>query len=268
MRSQRRLTFLHDVKPWAGACLALALVALFGPTQSWAAIIKTNVGTGADAELREAASGNGSNRGNAGDMNSRFISGTNDELFLLRFDLAAAGINPAQVTAASLNLTSTRAGNANGSNRIWGLVPGAANQNWGETTTNFSNFSGVTNDNNLTTVGVDPLDPDVAALGLLSWTTAPTAGQVLSFNPAALATFLQGAGPTVTFIVEMGPSGSTSQQRYASKESSALGSTANPDNGTGVFAPFLDVTVVPEPASMVLMGLCSLAVAGVRRRTR
>jgi hypothetical protein len=160
--------------------------------------------------------------------------------------------------------------------QYWGLDSDVAGQNWAEGQTGANTpwnagtpFPGLTHDSDLTTLPINA--SDTTSLGSISWGVGPTQGATVAFSDQNLVDFLKnGSGDLVTFFALRLNASPTTQIRFASKENELIGNTGAPPLGTPVIsserAPRLVLTLIPEPASIALLGLGGLALVGLARR--
>jgi hypothetical protein len=251
---------------------AIVGISLLAPMAARAAILKTV----ADAEVGERPA---EDRGaNATSVNIRTITtpvtGNRNELVVMRFDLATVDLN--NVTAATLNLiwhrdnTTTRPwvlygvndGAVGGDNN--GMTPGFDDNSWDEASVRMSTMPGLIYDGDSTTQGVSATA--TVNLGTGNFVAA-TKGAAATFGAAGLLGFLSGHPDDLVTLILATPSTSTAtgQDRFASKEATSLDG-GTPTGAAGDFAPYLDLTIVPEPASTTLAVLAVLGLLGVKRR--
>jgi hypothetical protein len=237
----------------------------------------------ADVEVGERP---GEDRGAAGagtSMNIRTITtpvtGNRNEIIGLRFDLT--GVNFANVSAATLNMVWHRDSNTN--SRPWvvygvndgavggdnnGMTPGYDDNTWSEAAVRMSTMPGLIYDGDSTTQGVN----GATTTNLGTGTFVPAAavkGTVYTFNAASLLPFLSSHPDNLVSLLVATPSNSTQtgQDRFATKEATSLDG-GTPTGAAGSFAPYLELTLVPEPASAALATFVGLALASVARRRR
>jgi hypothetical protein len=260
----------------ATAVLAsLASGAALAPYSSRAATM--TLSAVADVEVGERP---GEDRGSNGtSINIRTITtpvtGNRNEIIGLRFDLT--GINFANVTAASLKMiwhrdnTATRPwvlygvndGAVGGDNN--GMTPGYDDNTWAEATVRMSTMPGLIYDGDSTTQGVN----GAATVNLGSGNfAAALKGSAATINAIGLLTFLSAHPDDLATLLLATPSNSTQtgQDRFAGKEATSLDGGA-PTGAAGAFAPYLELTVVPEPASLALVAVtCLTLLASSRHR--
>jgi hypothetical protein len=263
------------------ALASLAGGEAFAPRLSQAATLKLSAV--ADTEVGERP---GEDRGAAGaatSINIRTITtpvtGNRNEIIALRFDLT--GVNLANVSAATLNMVWHRDSNTN--SRPWvlygvndgavggdnnGMTPGYDDNTWAEATVRMSTMPGLIYDGDSTTQGVNA----TTTTNLGTGTFVPAAavkGTVYTFNAASLLPFLSSHPDNLVSLLVAAPSNSTQtgQDRFATKEATSL-DAGTPTGAAGFFAPYLELTVVPEPATAVLATCISLAMVSVARRRR
>jgi hypothetical protein len=162
------------------AVSSLALGALALAPAARAALIPTNFGAGADAEVREEAPT--TNRGSNSEIASRIIDNfpaghANDgndrnSLFYLKFDITGQGPLGDQTTAIQLtyrnnNLSPNRVHDTETPNlefrtgiAFYGLHPDHAGNNWDESTITYLTAPGLNFDGNVGTKDYDTVDPD------------------------------------------------------------------------------------------------------------
>ncbi len=230
-------------RPVLAAALAAAPLAV---SPAAAAVLTPS----ADAFIRGGSNANANQNG--GNAQNLLILPGNDLNFArkayLRFDLSSI---TADVTDAQLSLDISFSNTAVGGAplNIWGLNDGSGD-NWSETGITWNNAPGNQN-NPAGTTGAALLGQivdtgEVATPGTFTFT----------LDTDALLAFIQADGnDAVTFIIT-GSSGSNGPVRpiIASRENA------------GPPAARLDLTLVPEPASMALVGLSAVMVMGRRRR--
>jgi hypothetical protein len=240
---------------------ATLVVVGLGAGQARAAIIKAS----ADVEVREQ---NNTGSGTGGSINSRYLSsGANNEVMAYRFDLT--GVNRALITAATLNLINHRDntsrtihafGVADGATGV-DTTPGWDDNTWDEATVVYRTMPGLNGDNNAVTQ--DETGTDLGTFNIVSGTSLK--GTVNTFSSPAIAAFLQSHADDIVTILVRSDTSSSGQARMATREATSLDG-GTPTGAAGDFAAFLDVTVVPEPASSLLLLGFAGALAGAARR--
>jgi hypothetical protein len=233
----------------ANLIFSTALAAFFLSACNSEAII---IPTSADAEIGERPS---EDRGNGGgtSMNTRIVfsgDANRNELMVMRFDLT--GIDVSSFSDATLNLTHHR---NNGSQRpyiVYGvndgamggdnnsMTPGFDDNNWDEGSTVMSTMPGLVYDGDSTTQGIN-------VSGLFDF---------LANHPDDLVTLIVARDPSID---------SSGQDRFATKETTELDS-GTPTGVAGDFAPYLELTAIPEPATAALLGMVGLLLTAPRRR--
>lgn len=240
---------------WAiAACMSLASITLLQPC------FAASIGVTHDTWVREDNAD--SNRNGNSEMNARTdLDGDDNDVILLRFPTTAL---PSGVSGVSLNLFWQRDDSSSSNSlSLYGLNESDADEtSWDETTVTYNNAPGLLPD------GVDPTtelansnsfddirDLDVANLTLLV-SDQPYGPQVTneqySFSGTALDDFLNAdTNGQVTFLILRGnESTSGNQARFWPKEA----------------GPGATLSYVPEPSTMAIMGLMSLAVGMIARR--
>lgn len=247
MKSRKRTTCATSGVSAQSVLLAIVTVAAIA-SSSWAVVVKTSDGNGADTELREDER---NQRGGAKDLNTRWEANpSNLETIALRLELGA--IDPALIANASLELTVNRSGmpNNNGLN-FYGLSSEVAGQDWEEGMVNMpwnaaNPFPGMIFDDDVTTFPIN--HAETTSLGSTFWATGPSLGSTVALASPELTSFLHDAGELVTLFVFRNNVTGT-QMRFASKETVNLGDTGTSmPFGTGEHAPRLVFDLLPPAA--------------------
>lgn len=229
----------------------------------------------ADAEVGERP---GEDRGGSPtqtSLNTRFVNDNRNELIVVRFDLSSVDIS--QVTAATLNLVSFRANTSSRPYNVFGIVdgalggdnngltPGFDDNTWDQNSVVMSTMPGLVYDGNAATQGLS--GTDLVNLGSGSFASLAE-GDVATLNSPGLLAFLSSHPDDLVSFVIARDSGnlSTGQDRFASMESTVLETPDLFTGDAGDFAPFLSLTVVPEPSVALLAGLGGLSLLRRRRR--
>lgn len=184
--------------------LALATT-LAAPPTACASWIPTNVGSGADAEVRESAPDQA--RGDSTELGLRVAPDLRNSALVLRFDLSGITAGPDLASALRLtyrnpNLTRTRvqdletpAPDSHPALQIYGLDPTAPGNAWDESTINYMNAPGLTFDGNVNT---KDFNSDLVLLGTVEFPDLGTqnhlpVGSALIFESALLDQFVTDA---------------------------------------------------------------------------
>jgi hypothetical protein len=248
---------LMKVAKFVGHAALVAAVALWWANgAARAGSLTTADGNGADTF--------GSNDSNSGPtvvhgaeetVNVRSLAASRARLAMLRFDVSDPDT---PTTNVRLKLIETQ-GTRNRVMQVYGLNDGA-DDNWDESTANYSNMPGV---DNLAALGSYAMDlNEVTLLGNMNVIDNRIGGvatpQAIFSNPATLPLdnfIAQDTNGVITLFLTYDPANTDSNPdyRFATKENTA-----------GHAPP----TLIPEPASLalVVVGL-ALAAAGVRRRS-
>lgn len=244
----------------------LALLALAPLGQ--AALV--NLQAVADAEIGERP---GEDRGSSGpSLNTRFVNDDRNEIMAFRFDLSGVDFN--NVNSATLNLVHFRDNNSQRPYMVYGVADGATggdnngetpgydDNTWDEGSVVMSTMPGVIYDGDATSQGIN--GTDTSNIGAGSFSDA-LEGQVEALTAPGLLGFLSSSPDSfVTLLVARDTSNlSSGQDRFASKEADAL---TNLTGSAGDWSPFLEVNVVPEPSSALLIALGGFAFGARRRR--
>ena len=232
-------------------------VAMLLATPVPAAVITTSDGAGADAFIQNgsiAGDTSNDNFGASSQLNVKnSVSATAlDRKSYMRFDLSSLA---APIDTASLELTTAAVLEQSTfpwTIRVWGLDDGHTGETWSE--------SGITwNNAPANTASGADLSSDAQLLGTFTVVGEGTAGQLHEFSSPNLTSFLNAdTNDLATLILtrveneNQGDGGAV--QRFASKENSSFA------------PPTLNVTLVPEPASIGLLAIASLTL--LRRRQR
>lgn len=240
---------------WAiAACMGFATLALFQPA------IAGSIDVTHDTWVREDNAD--SNRNGNDQMNARTdLDGDDNDVILLRFPTTDL---PSGASGVLLNLYWQRSDSSSSNTlKLYGLNESDPDETtWDETTVTYNNAPGLIPD------GVDPAtelgngnsfddiqDLDVSNLTLLV-ADQPYGPQVTneeySFSSAALDAFLNAdTNGEVTFLIlRSNESDSGNQARFWPKES----------------GPGATLSYIPEPSTVALMGLMTLALGAVARR--
>ncbi len=235
----------------AQCAVALAASSMLWSSGATAASIV--LGTSADTYLRDETI-----RGGFAFMDVR--GGTVDFRGYARFDLSSLG--PVTITGASLKWTISGGASRNdvitaGRYATYGLnnVAGNTPQDWDEATFVLSSKG---SEDVPTLTGVTDLDDNVAGISevIVPMGSAEMPGTTMTVAGAPQAAFLQSRladGGLATFILS---------NDDATDRGFGL---ATKENVTEAYRPMLTIEYVPEPATLVLVGL-ALAAASVARR--
>ncbi len=266
----------------------LSLIAVWS-TNTSAVIVKTTDGNGLDGEALEQSNEEGfppsivfseAFDADDDDMNSRFTMSDRNELVVVRFDLS--GVDKSLIVDASLNFIFNRtSSNNHKEHTIWGVSPDAPGfDSLTETDGSFDDVPGLNSDGDAATRSVvadetaflgtfqfpkqeDDSDAPAGSLATIDQdlldTTGPDLVDVIDNEAATsiegtIVQYLQSLGTDDSAMFLIGGNGSGGQLRFVTKEA-----------GGEAGAPFLDFTLIPEPASVMLTGIGAVAVA-VRRR--
>ena len=233
--------------------------------------VTTSVGNGADTYIQgvDSTSPTPINFGNSANLTIKNPAAGNRfaRKPYLRFDLS--GLPAGEITDASLSLYIS-ANNSGGSPlnpapaaytiSVYGLADGVG-ENWvegnGGTDNNPANEIVWTNaPGNLTTSGIN-FNADATLLGILNIANTDATGSTVTFNATPeLLTFLNAdTDNLVTLMLARSEAGSPNLN-FASKEFTP---------GDLSDEPTLNLTIVPEPGSLALLGLGGLLIARRRR---
>lgn len=194
------------------AVVILATLALTTQAQTPWATIPTNVGNGADAEVREDAPT--TPRGANTELATRVINTTTtattdrNSAMYTRFDLSGLGALPGQWSTAfrltyrnntlvgsRIQDTVTPDPNNRTGLKVYGLNPNAAGANWSEATMTYNDAPGITPDGD---IGTRDFNSDLILLGEVRFPEIGTqnhlaVGDALIFRSAAFDTFVANA---------------------------------------------------------------------------
>lgn len=234
------------------------------------------INASADAEVGERPSEDRGN-GTGTSMNTRIVlsgDANRNELMVMRFDLAGIDFN--DVTAATLNLIHHRDNSSQRPYIVYGVndgamggdnngsTPGFDDNTWDEGSVVMSTMPGLIYDGDSTTQGINAADTTIVGMGNFS---DALKGATETLGTTGLLTFLAShPDDLVTLIVGRDPAvDSGGQDRFATRETTELDG-GSPMGSAGDFGPFLNLTVVPEPASLALLALSGIALAAFRKR--
>lgn len=236
-------------------CLAIAVLGMIVNTS-----MGVIIGASDDTWVREDSD---TNRNGDDQVNARTDSdGDRNDVILLRFPTTSL---TASAVDATLSLYWYRSDTSTGKNlTLWGLNETATDETtWSESVVTYSTAPGMIYDTDIPSVEVglghtddDVRDLDSANLTLLVENQAygpTTVDEVYSFTSAALTQFINDdTNGEVTFLITRGALDTSSNQaRFQTKEAG--------------LSPNLTV-VIPEPATLGLVGIFGAGVIFVRRR--
>lgn len=240
-------------------CLSLFLCTLTGAGgMALAATITTDLGNGADAYVRSSLGGNNAantNYGSSGSVLVKHDTGLpgNNRKGYLRFDLGSVSepIGDARLELAYAERSGDPFAEPSTYN-VFGLIDGHAGENWDEFGITWNNAPG----NNIGSAG-GLLAGETTLLGSFDLSLSGVSiGDAVSFSSSVFVDFLQSdTNDLITLII-------TRQQRnfsvegFASKENLSLA------------APFLELTPVPIPPTVLLFGSGLLSLMAFVRRYR
>lgn len=244
--------------------MPFALLSLFVLTLSaasaWSATITTEDGVGADTYVRwrEDLPESDTNYGAATTLRTKDPDVLNSSGYgnarkiYLRFDLTA--IDAREVVAAALELSFAAAEPTGTNSRLWlfGLEDGHPGEGWGETAITWNNAPG--NAQNCCSTSAE-----AAYLAEAIRPDDAEALDILSFASPELVDFLNAdSDGRVTFIIT-GAGGGNDEgifNAFHSKES----------GGVDALPPTLELTVVPEPSTALLLSLGLMSLSSMRER--
>lgn len=182
-----------------------------------------------------------------------------NEWIVLQFDLT--GVNKALVANASVNVTMHRENSNNNKNLALFASDGQA---WNESNVTFNNMPGLINDGDPITRGEDLSILTNIAPGGFNVTGADAEGTLVSLNPAGLTSYINSMTSNILTVLISFETSSNGTWNIATKEATTLASgAAVPPN----HAPHLTFDeAVPEPSSMLLLGLAGATALRRRRR--
>lgn len=275
-----------------GGVLVVVVSSIACATFAQAETVSTAMGGGADLEVNEnfdeeAGAVQDSGDGDDDTANARFSEEFRNEFIVLRFDLS--GVDKSLVANTAVNMIAYRTSSNNGKDqRIWGVNSGVADLNtFDESTTVFSTTPGLTWDENPTTQGV--VDDDTTFLGHFQFTDPadaepfpwPEEGETFVINndllsisddpdgltpEATIDEYIRSLGDDDQAVFLIGGAGeSTGQFRITTKEATATDNDVLTGEA-GDLAPWVSYSVIPEPASLALLGLGGIGLLPLRRR--
>ena len=217
--------------------VAAALVVAIGTGAAWAAEIKT-LSAVADTYVQKQSPDD--NFGTSGATRVRGSSYDPMKTYI-RFDMSSVS-DPTQITAATFSVSSYLGGNWNAwTFNVYGLNNGDAGENWGETAITWNDAP-----------ANDSSSAGFASNATLLGTFTGTGNSYVNFSSAGLVNFLKAdTDGKVTLMISTTNTTGTIQSINARNQSSP---------------PKLEVTVVPEPATVCLLGLGGLGALLRKRR--
>lgn len=264
------------------SALTLTIALLASTVHAQLYSIPTNLGSGADAEVRE--SNPNENHGSSKEIASRVASTRNSAIYT-KFDVSGIDVLPTiftttfQMTYRNTNMRESRVVDTETPNpshqtglRIYGLDPDTPRANWSEASITYNNAPGITPDGNTTT---KDFNDSLTLLGEVLF-PVPTigdpahllVGNSLVFSSAALDVFIANAlgndVPEITLVStviheydEPVPQWINFNYLFNPKEQTTLSADSDSpyseaDNSIGEFSPTL-LIIVPEPTSGLLM---------------
>ncbi len=226
--------------------IVLGIVAAWQASASADVILTTADGNGADAYIHQNSPS--TNFGASGNLEVKRDTRENenwDRKTYLRFDISSLTVT---VASAKLELEFAEPAGWNRTHALYGLnekdgTETDIDDNWDESGLTWNNAPGHDNDSTVT---------DATFLGELQIVENQTG--IVTYNQSAISDFLNAdEDGLVTFILYRSDSGIT-VEKFHSKETT----------GEDAMAPTLTMTLIPEPASVLMLGLCGML--ALRRR--